>query len=150
MPVEPQPGRYTRRMRAALIIACLVGVLGVSNGCGSSASTSTAADPGSSSPTSKTPTSEPTKTHPTSKGPSDPSWAVCSTVWKAGVRLPASYPGCNQGSTSVPADRLGCSSGQRLVRFDNHWWAAAGGEIHHSDDLRRDKTYIHSAQVCRG
>jgi hypothetical protein len=137
-------------MRAALVIACLLGVLGVSNGCGSSTSTSTAADPGSSSPTSTTPTSEPSTTHHTSKGPSEPSWADCSIVWRAGERLPGSYPGCNQGNASIAADRLGCSSGQRLVRFDNHWWAAAGGVIHHSNDLMHDKTYIHSAQVCRG
>lgn len=133
-------------MRAVAVSVVLAGVLGLTGACGSSTSGSVAADTG----TPSTNPSNPSKPHHSSTGPSSPDWASCSSVWKAGARLPASYPGCNQGNTSVAADRLGCSSGQRLVRFDNHWWAAAGGVIHHVRDLQHDQTYIHSAQVCRG
>lgn len=131
---------------------CLVGVLGLAGACGSSTPGSVAADPATPATSPSTPSSDasPSKPPRASTGPSSPDWAACDSVWKAGERLPASYPGCNQGTTSVAADRLGCSSGQRLVRYDNHWWAAAGGVIHHSRDLIHDRTYIHSAQVCRG
>lgn len=143
-------------MRAVAVSVVLAGVLGLTGACGSSTSGSVVADPGTTSTSPSTPSSNtspsksPSKPHHSSTGPSSPDWASCSSVWKAGARLPASYPGCNQGNTSVAADRLGCSSGQRLVRFDNHWWAAAGGVIHQARDLKHDQTYIHSAQVCRG
>lgn len=117
---------------------------GVLAGCGSGSSS--AVDPGAGQSTAGSSSPSPSQT--TSSTASD--LPACGEVWQAGAKLPDNYRGCLQGTNETRADRLGCSSGQRMVRFDNHWYAVLGGRIHHSRDLVHDAQYLHSVRVCRG
>ncbi len=129
-----------------LVVSGLLAVVGalVLAGCGSSSST-VATDPAT-TPSASTHATSPTH----SASPIPGNVPACSKVWHSGARLPASYPGCHVGATMVTADRLSCSSGQRIVRYDNRFYAVPGGVIHHSQDLRHNRTYLHSIRVCRG
>jgi hypothetical protein len=107
-------------------------------GCGN-ATSSTAVDSSSSSgPTSST------------TSPSASTLPACASIWQAGKKLPADYTGCNNGAHDVKAHRIGCSSGQTMVLYTKHYYAVLGGTIHHSTNILRDKSYLHSISVCRG
>jgi hypothetical protein len=124
--------------------AVAMAAAGVLAGCGSGSSS--AVDPGAGQSTAGSSSPSPSQT--TSSTASD--LPACGEVWQAGAKLPDNYRGCVQGTNETRADRLGCSSGQRMVRFDNHWYAVLGGRIHHSRDLVHDAQYLHSVRVCRG
>jgi hypothetical protein len=124
--------------------AVAMAAAGVLAGCGSGSSS--AVDPGAGQSTAGSSSPSPSQT--TSSTASD--LPACGEVWQAGAKLPDNYRGCLQGTNETRADRLGCSSGQRMVRFDNHWYAVLGGRIHHSRDLVHDAQYLHSVRVCRG
>ena len=122
-------------------------------------SDSTATDPDASdsstatdtaSPTEATETSEPSET-PSETTPPTPDWPACGDVWVADARLALGYKGCLEGDTAVKADNLSCSSGQRIVRYDDSFFAVAGGTIYEtSGPLEKDKEYLQKVRTCRG
>lgn len=95
-----------------------------------------------------------TESPPTeSTSPSDPAadLPACQDVWKKGARLPRSYAGCQDAGEVVARDALGCSSGQKMVRYADRFWAVLGGEIHRADSsLNADPDYRDSVASCRG
>ena len=122
-------------------------------------SDSTATDPDASdsstatdtaSPTEATETSEPSETASETTPPT-PDWPACGDVWVADARLALGYKGCLEGDTAVKADNLSCSSGQRMVRYDDSFFAVAGGSIYEtSGPLEKDKLYLQKVRTCRG
>jgi hypothetical protein len=69
----------------------------------------------------------------------------------ADAQLPLGYKGCLEGDTAVEADNLSCSSGQRIVRYDDSFFAVAGGSIYEtSGPLEKDKVYLQKVRTCRG
>lgn len=75
----------------------------------------------------------------------------CEQVWREGERLARGYRGCLEEGTFVPRDVLACSSGQRLVRYADRWYAVLGGIVHEaSTPLDRDREYVADARSCRG
>ena len=122
-------------------------------------SDSTATDPDASdsstatdtaSPTEATETSEPSETASETTPPT-PDWPACGDVWVADARLALGYKGCLEGDTAVKADNLSCSSGQRIVRYDDSFFAVAGGTIYEtSGPLEKDKVYLQKVRTCRG
>ena len=122
-------------------------------------SDSTATDPDASdsstatdtaSPTEATETSEPSETASETTPPT-PDWPACGDVWVADARLALGYKGCLEGDTAVKADNLSCSSGQRIVRYDDSFFAVAGGTIYEtSGPLDKDKVYLQKVRTCRG
>ena len=122
-------------------------------------SDSTATDPDASdsstatdtaSPTEATETTEASET-PSETTPPTPDWPACGDVWVADARLALGYKGCLEGDTAVKADNLSCSSGQRIVRYDDSFFAVAGGSIYEtSGPLEKDKVYLQKVRTCRG
>ena len=122
-------------------------------------SDSTATDPDASdsstatdtaSPTEATETPEPSET-PSETTPPVPDWPACGDVWVADAQLALGYKGCLEGDEAVKADNLSCSSGQRIVRYDDSFFAVAGGTIYEtSGPLEKDKVYLQKVRTCRG
>src|SRR6478609_10537794 len=122
-------------------------------------SDSTATDPDASdsasatdsaSPTEATETAEASET-PSETTPPTPDWPACGDVWVADAQLPLGYKGCLEGDTAVKADNLSCSSGQRIVRYDDSFFAVAGGTIYEtSGPLEKDKVCLQKVRTCRG
>lgn len=75
----------------------------------------------------------------------------CVDVWRAGATLPRVYRGCaDDDGLLVAPDRIGCSSGQALVRH-GRFWAVAGGLIARTDGpLLEDDEYVAALTSCRG
>jgi hypothetical protein len=102
-------------------------------GCGEEGSTPRAADPSASTSPSA------------SSGAPD-----CASIWKGGDELPRSYDGCNSDEGFVASDKLGCSSGQRMVRYGDHFYAVPGGTIHETKSpLEDDRRYRVAVKSCR-
>jgi hypothetical protein len=109
---------------------------------------STTTDPAS--PTEAAQTPEPSES-PSETMPPTPDWPACGDVWVADARLALGYKGCLEGETAVKADNLSCSSGQRMVRYDDSFFAVAGGSIYEtSGPLEKDKLYLQKVRTCRG
>jgi hypothetical protein len=109
---------------------------------------STASDTGS--PSEATETTEPSET-PSETTPPTPDWPACGDVWVADARLALGYKGCLEGDEAVKADNLSCSSGQRIVRYDDSFFAVAGGTIYEtSGPLEKDELYLKKVRTCRG
>jgi hypothetical protein len=109
---------------------------------------STASDTGS--PSEATETTEPSET-PSETTPPTPDWPACGDVWVADTRLALGYKGCLEGDEAVKADNLSCSSGQRIVRYDDSFFAVAGGTIYEtSGPLDKDELYLKKVRTCRG
>jgi len=80
-----------------------------------------------------------------------PDWPACGDVWVADARLALGYKGCLEGDEAVKADNLSCSSGQRIVRYDDSFFAVAGGTIYEtSGPLEKVKVYLQKVRTCRG
>jgi hypothetical protein len=142
--------RVGQTLSAWVLATALAGLL---TACGDDSST--AADPASSPSSAASASSEPssTATAPASESPSTPppSGPACGKVWQEGATLTRSYQGCVEGGTYVDRDVLGCSSGQRIVRFDEHFYAALGGRIYQTESvLDKDRGYRDAVAVCRG
>jgi hypothetical protein len=140
-------------MSARGLAVALLFPLVLLSACGGD-SGSTAADPVGSDSTSAAPTesSTPSETasEATSSAPATPDWPACSDVWTADADLPGGYKGCLEGDTAVPADGLMCSSGQRIVRYDEQFFAVPGGTIYQATGpLEKDKQYLKMVRVCR-
>ncbi|WP_323791201.1 hypothetical protein [Nocardioides sp.] len=54
---------------------------------------------------------------------------ACDDVWSEGAKLPRMYAGCEAGGVYVERDVITCSSGQRIVRFDDAFYAVLGGPV---------------------
>lgn len=119
-------------------------------------SDSTATDPDASDSSTATDTASPTETAEPSETASEstpptPDWPACGDVWVADARLALGYKGCLEGDEAVEADNLSCSSGQRIVRYDDSFFAVAGGTIYQtSGPLEKDKVYLQKVRTCRG
>jgi hypothetical protein len=76
---------------------------------------------------------------------------ACADVWEAGAKLPRTYSGCVEAGDYVKRDVLECSSGQRIVRFDEAYWAALGGTIKQAatTPLKKDADYVDFVVNCR-
>ena len=118
-------------------------------------SASSAADPADTSTASATdavgtPTSEPTETT-SEPSTAAPDWPACETLWVEGGKIPQRYQGCLEGSEPVAADKLSCSSGQHLVRYQEKFFGVAGGTIYEAmGPLEKDKQYLKMIGICRG
>ena len=105
---------------------------------------------------SSTAASESTPSAPASSATSEPSASptgpACAAVWSDGATLPRVYVGCVSDSGEfVARDPLACSSGQRLIRFDNRYYAVPGGTIHRAaKPLDDDAEYRAAVARCRG
>jgi hypothetical protein len=107
------------------------------------------ADPADST-TSATPSDPPSEPATSDTASPLPSWAACSDVWVKDAKLPRQYRGCLEGDTAVAADSLGCSSGQRIVRYDDQFFGVAGGTIYHvQGPLNKNTQYLKMIRVCR-
>jgi hypothetical protein len=74
----------------------------------------------------------------------------CAAVWQEGSEVPRSYDGCNSDDGFVATDTLGCSSGQRMVRYGDHFYAVLGGTIHETESpLEDDRGYRVALASCR-
>jgi hypothetical protein len=123
---------------------------GASTSPSATATTSTpSGSPSASMPTtSLDPTGTPGATDPTSATPTGP---ACGEVWAGDATLPRGYQGClDDSGTWVEADKLGCSSGQALIRYDGRFWGVAGGTIHETAGLDSDTDYRDAVATCRG
>ncbi|MGH3306380.1 MAG: hypothetical protein ACRDOX_01720 [Nocardioides sp.] len=74
----------------------------------------------------------------------------CAAIWQDGNELARSYDGCNSDEGFVATDTLGCSSGQRMVRYGDHFYAVLGGTIHETESpLGDDRGYRGAVASCR-
>jgi hypothetical protein len=146
-------------MRARGLLVALVVPLALLSACGGD-SDSTAADPADSASAttsaSDTPSESPSDTPSESAtdsataSPVPPDWPACDSVWTKGGKIPKQYKGCLDGSDEVPADNLACSSGQRIVRYQDTFFGVAGGTIYKSaGPLNKDKQYLEMVGRCR-
>jgi hypothetical protein len=125
--------RPAQRLAACLSAAVLGGAL---LGCAAeSRSPSEAAEPDSG----------------TSQGSGRPGAPDCSEIWVDGGEIPVKYAGCNATDGSfVRADLLNCSSGQRMVRFDDRFYGVQGGLVHESESVLEDDVgYRDAVASCR-
>jgi hypothetical protein len=101
---------------------------------------------------SSTDTSGGAASGPSNSGPTAPPGTPdCATVWHKGAKLPRVYGGCVQDAVFVKADSLPCSSGQRIIRYADQYYAVPGGTIHAATKpLDNDRHYRAAAYKCRG
>ena len=109
------------------------------------------ADPADTPSVTDTP-SEPATDEPTATDPTEPpDWPACETLWVEGGEIPTRYEGCLEGDNAVAADNLPCSSGQRIVRYQDKFYGVAGGTIHEAmGALDKDREYLKMVRRCRG
>lgn len=123
-------------------------------GCGSDDTTPTAADETSAAPTSEAPSEADSAEPGASEGPDastiPPGALDCAEVWQADATLPRRYAGCADGAQYVERDMIECSSGQRIVRFDDSFYAVLGGPVQvASPSLADDQDYRDVLTSCR-
>lgn len=138
-------------MTPRLLLATLALPLALLTACGdegSSVAEDSASSAESGSPgASDTPTESPAAPETSAPAPSGP---PCAEVWVDGQSLPRGYTGCVQDGSLVKADPLGCSSGQKIVRFEDRFWAYGGGPITETRGLMKDDEYAAEVAICRG
>lgn len=124
-------------MRWVPVVAAVVAV--VAAGCGSDE-----ADP--------SPAPLPTDSGTTPSAASLPPGTMpCPAVWEDRAILPRSYAGCaDDFGKFVPSDPLACESGQKIIRYDDRFYAVPGGMIHAADaPLSEDPEYRAAVLRCR-
>jgi hypothetical protein len=142
----------TRQLAGA--VSALVVPLALVTACGGD-SDSTAADPADTPSVSATQTSsdgpsDTSSAEPTESEATVPDWPACDSVWTEDGQIPRQYKGCLDGDTAVAADNLSCSSGQRIVRYQDTFFGVAGGTIYRaSGPLEKDKQYLKMVRTCR-
>lgn len=88
---------------------------------------------------------------PSATTPAEAALPECAEVWRAGEILPRGYKGCMLDSNPVAVDALTCSSGQRLLRHENAFYAVRGGTIREAvDGFTVDAGYRSAVASCRG
>ncbi|MET0525117.1 MAG: fimbrillin family protein [Nocardioides sp.] len=83
--------------------------------------------------------------------PLPPGTPDCATIWQDGETIPRAYAGCADGDQQyVKRDALPCSSGQRIVVFNNQFYGVAGGTVHEAKSpLDQDREYRAAVLRCR-
>lgn len=133
-------------MRIRVVVAALVLPIVLATACG---------DDGGDAATDPEPTAE-SSTPPIESSPSEPTEPAepvappCAEVWVDGGTLPKPYVGCAEDDVTVPPDALDCSSGQKIIRYAERFFAVPGGMIRETDGLERDDDYLDSIATCRG
>ncbi len=119
-------------------------------GCGSDDDGSAEDTSSPSALSSKSSTASSAAPSPTTT-PAPAGMRACADVWQAGADLPRAYRGCaDADGLLVAPDRIGCSSGQALVRH-HRFWAVAGGPISRTAGaLLDDEEYAAALTSCRG
>ncbi len=135
------------------MLAALVLPLALLSACGDD-SDSSATDPADSGTSSPAVTDSPSTTDPSESSsdatPEPRDWPACESVWVEGGKIPVRYHGCLDGTDEVAADNLSCSSGQRIVRYQDRFYGVAGGTIYQtSGPLEKDKQYLKMVRTCR-
>ena len=76
---------------------------------------------------------------------------ACTDVWADGATLPHRYTGCSDDSGDLVKPRsIGCESGQRIVTYDDRFYAVPGGTVHQADTtLEKDRDYRAALMRCR-
>lgn len=131
-------------MRIRVVVAALLVPIALATGCGDEGGGS-ATDPEPTAESSTAPT-EP----PSSSAPAEPTGPACEEVWVDGSTLPKDYAGCAEDDVTVRPDGLGCSSGQKIIRYADRFFAVPGGLIRETDGLNRDRDYLDAIASCRG
>lgn len=75
----------------------------------------------------------------------------CAEVWQEGSDLPADYEGCSEEGTEVAPELIDCSSGQRIVTYDDRFWAVPGNVVQAAAEpgLTDDAGYQEDMYSCR-
>lgn len=97
-------------------------------GCGSDDGPSAAADP-TTAPSSPGLESSPPEAAQTTQTAVPAGTPDCEDVWSEGAKLPRKYAGCAADDVFVERNMIECSSGQRIVRHDDFYYAVLGGPI---------------------
>jgi hypothetical protein len=74
----------------------------------------------------------------------------CSDIWVADAQLPSDYQGCEEDGQAVKPDRQSCSSGQKIVTYDDRFYAVMGGPVQETDGLASDPDFKRTMRVCQG
>jgi hypothetical protein len=143
------PALALASLLAGGLVAC-----GSDDGSTRAADEPTPAGSGSTSgPASPSPSASEMGSGPHSGSPSEtapPGTPQCSKVWRDGASLPRTYVGCVDDTGFVKRDRLGCSSGQAIVRYDDRFYGVAGGTVHRATaPLDKNRQYLAAAMRCR-
>ena len=144
-PYTPRVVRNRGRSGGLLcLIACLVLVAGALSACAD-----TGDEVGSEPTTSSTPTESPDEPASTSSAPEGT--PTCAEIWEDGSKIPRGYQGCTtEAGEYVKRDALGCSSGQRLIRYDDRYYGVVGGTVHEAaQPLDDDREYRATVRGCR-
>jgi hypothetical protein len=132
---------------AAIAACCLALGLSVSlAACGSDTVTDPAAEP---TATTSLPTATPPTT-PTTSTEKPIVLPACAGVWTAGARLPGTYRGCLDGGKRIEAVVAHCESGQRIVTYDDRYYAVPGAVINDVGDLKTSDQYHRAMDSCLG
>ncbi|MCW2815104.1 MAG: hypothetical protein JWN84_2559 [Nocardioides sp.] len=154
------PRTASRPLLGLAVAALLAGVLG---GCGSdddatatdspASGTPSEIDSGASATTAPVePSTEPSSEPTSPSTPAVPAGTrACAEVWVDEARIPRGYQGClDEAGGFVKADRLGCSSGQALIRFADRFYGVAGGTVREgTSPLLDDPDYTETVENCR-
>src|SRR5689334_19504312 len=74
----------------------------------------------------------------------------CSDVWVADQPLPASYKGCEEDGQAVAPQRRFCASGQKIVTYDDRFYAVLGHDVQETESLKTDRDFKRTMTVCQG
>ena len=126
-------------LRRTVVMSIAAALLLFAAGCGD--------DDGSDAPDSAASDSASESLSPTAT----PEGPDCATVWVEGQTLDRAYRGCVQDGVLVTAEKVGCSSGQTFVLFNDEFWAVKGGLIKQaSGGLASNPDYRDDMAACRG
>jgi hypothetical protein len=130
-----------RRLWASAFLAVALSAL---TGCGGATDSAQDPDPAAGSASSD----EPGEAEETVDVPADA--PACSEVWVDGQRIARSYQGCvDDAGDYVERDAVGCSSGQRLMIYGDHFWAFQGATVYEAGDtLDTDRDYRAATRRC--
>lgn len=152
---DSPPGRRTRRHLSVAVALLTLLAAGCGGGEESGPVAEDTAEAGS-TPSPSAPVSE-SPSAPASESPSAAESAAarsdapsCDQVWVTGETIPRGYDGCNRDGAFVEVDLLGCSSGQRLARFDDRYYGVLGGLVREAESsFDDDRAYRRSVASCR-
>ena len=112
--------------RRLVLPGLLLVASGALGGCGSDDQAVAVADP-------TTPASSSDEVDTSTATPAPPEIPAgapaCADIWTEGAKLPRMYAGCAADDAYLERDVIECSSGQRVVRFDDSYYAVLGGPV---------------------
>lgn len=128
-------------IRTILSVVASASLLAALSGCGSDGATEA---------TEATDETAPTASVTATPSTDDSGTPTCESVWTEGADLPKAYDGCIADGTLVAAKTVECSSGQRIVLYDDQYWAVRGHVIGYAPaGLDDDKHYARVLYSCR-